>query len=369
MVASKHKLILHCGGVQVDFEALHTAEMPPESPSYVPVSHGDYVFNISKIGGDILHDYELEDAAYALAPGRAVKLPDGSSWQSETSRMFGIHTYRKKGNGGDEMRLALAFRNSYDKSMSLALASGSYVFICDNLGFSGSVATIFLKCLSCGRYGHTGNVLDRLPREMVGAIYAARRDFVRFEEESKRFKEIPIDDDAAYRVLGQCYGRKILTHGQLNRALDAWRDEGYRSLFGVAPTAWTLYNCATEALKGLPMEKTMEAHVNLHETMREIEQSGLLRFEREAGMSGDEAFAKRIDRSTDKIIAAVDEMAPPAAVDGLDAGPVNPPAEVEKPEEHHEEGYEMPAEDAPDTIGVDLDALTDSGEAFAQGER
>jgi hypothetical protein len=55
------------------------------------------------------------------------------------NQLFALLNFKKDHN---ELGLSVAFRNSYDRSMSIGLAIGASVFICDNLALNGDIAVM-----------------------------------------------------------------------------------------------------------------------------------------------------------------------------------------------------------------------------------
>ncbi|MBT5427684.1 MAG: hypothetical protein HOK84_15885, partial [Bacteroidetes bacterium] len=118
------ELLLHRGGEQCTLDDLRSVPLPPETRTYQPVSHYDLAKNLAEVSGGLLRGYQLQGAQYGLAR-------DGA-------QLFGVHTY-KNGISGS-MGLSVGFRNSYDKSMSVGIAIGASVFVCDNLALTGDIA-------------------------------------------------------------------------------------------------------------------------------------------------------------------------------------------------------------------------------------
>jgi len=72
--------------------------------------------------------------------------------------------------------LCIAFRNSYDRSMSVGMAIGASVFICDNLALSGDI-TVMKK--------HTKNVWTTLEDLAISTIYKATKRHQQIQEDSE----------------------------------------------------------------------------------------------------------------------------------------------------------------------------------------
>jgi len=276
-------MILHCGGEVATYEQVQEAPLPPETDTYVRVKHIDLIQNVQRVAGTIFHGYELTDQNYALAPGR-IELPDGSKETREGQRFFGLLTYRN-GETTNEMGMGIAFRNSYDKSMKIGLAIGAKVFICDNMGFSGSVARVELL--------HTGNVLQKLSEGIVLAVHGSKDRFVEFRKDAEVMKEVSVKrDDAAFGMLGAAYGRGILAPRQFAAAVDEWKKPRYPEWEG--RNLWSLYNAGTEALKTSPINKVMENHVRWHELAMEAQDRGDFQMIVEEGLTGDDLVKARI---------------------------------------------------------------------------
>ena len=107
------QLILHCGGKPADIEDLRKVPLPQETKSYKPLGHYALVLTLGEVADKFLKDYEFDKGIYALSK-------DGQ-------RMFGLHTY---GAETSDLSLAIGFRNSYNKSMSIGIAIGASVMIC-----------------------------------------------------------------------------------------------------------------------------------------------------------------------------------------------------------------------------------------------
>ena len=234
-------LILHRGGQACTREELRDIATPPSTESYVPVAHHDLVNRLLDIAGDLLPGYSLHREQYGIARYNA--------------QLFGVHTYQ---NGSSEMGLSIGFRNSLDKSLSVGLAFGASVFVCDNLALQGSIM-IMRK--------HTTNVWRDLEELIVSSVLKARTGFHQAREDAVVMKERPMDDTEAWQALGFLYGNKVLTTRQLPVALKEWHDPRHREF--EPRTLWSLYNACTEALKASPPRSIMERHLALHHHLYE----------------------------------------------------------------------------------------------------
>jgi len=235
-------LILHKGAHEVSLADLQSIDLPDETESYKPVSHYDLATNLVKVAQDLLNGFTYSKSQYGLAR-------DGN-------QLFGIHVFQ---NGADDMGLSIGFRNSYDKSMSVGIAIGASVFVCDNLAFTGEV-TILRK--------HTLRVWQDLEEMMVTSIYRSRNNFNRIVEDAEGMKYAYLSNDNAFRLLGFLYGKGVLMPRQLPVVKREWTHPSYNEFSN--NNLWSFYNCCTEALKSSPPTKIMEKHIKLHDLIKSV---------------------------------------------------------------------------------------------------
>lgn len=234
------QLLMHRGGDYATLDELRSIPVPEETETYKPVSHFDLATNLADVSGSLLRGYELRGSQFGLAR-------DGA-------QMFGVLTYR---NGiSSEMGLSVGFRNSYDKSMSVGIAIGASVFVCDNLALTGKIA-IMRK--------HTANVWNDLEELTITTIYRSQHNFRHIFEDSQEMKAWDLTDDDAYKLTGLLYGRGILTPRQIPVVKREWQDPSHSEF--ADRNAWSFYNAVTEALKTSPPHRIMERHIALHKVL------------------------------------------------------------------------------------------------------
>jgi len=232
----KMTLLLHSGGEAASIEELAAIPLPEETRSYKPVSHQALATMLSTIASDLLPEFELVNMQFGLAR-------DGA-------QMFGVHTFK---NGSSAMGLSIGFRNSYNKSLSVGIATGSSVFVCDNLCLHGDV-TVLRK--------HTLNVVASIEALALSAIYKSRSAFNQIQEDAEVMKGIPLTDEDAYRTIGLLYGNGVLTPRQLPVVKNEWLKPSHVDFED--RNVWSFYNACTESLKSSPPQSIMERHLALH---------------------------------------------------------------------------------------------------------
>jgi len=236
-------LLMHSqDGQHVPRAELANIPLPQRTDSYQPVPHAELVRMIETIGRDILTVYRFDREDYGLAR-------DGR-------QLFGTHTYRVSED--DQMGLTIGFRNSYDKSLSVGLAVGASVFVCDNLAFAGDL-TVMRK--------HTANVLTDLEDMVIATIFRCRKNYRQISTDAESMADFHLDDDDAFRMLGLLFGKGVLTPRQLPIVKREWMKPTYPDF--EPRNLWSFYNACTEGLKGSPPARIMEKHIQLHNLLTE----------------------------------------------------------------------------------------------------
>lgn len=229
-------LLLHRGGQEAKKEDLALIPLPPATDSYQPVSHFELAQTLSTIGQDILTDYTLIGETYALA--------------RQGQQMFAFLKFQA---GDNKTALSFAFRNSYDRSMSIGFAAGLSVFCCDNLALNGDI--VVMK-------KHTKNVFAGLEDSAITTLYKAKLQYQGLLMDRERMSGIALSDDDAFRALGLLYGRGVISPRQMPVVLDEWLKPKHNDF--QPRNMWSFYNNVTEALKTTPPLSIMERHIKLH---------------------------------------------------------------------------------------------------------
>ena len=232
-------LLLHKGAEPATINDLAAIPLPQETRTYKPVGHDDLANMLSSMASNLLPEFELVNTQFGLAR-------DGA-------KMFGVHTFK---NGDSAPGLSIGFRNSYDRSLSVGIAVGASVFVCDNLMLTGDL-TVLRK--------HTSNVHADIDGLALSAIYRSRSAFNQIKQDAEVMKQVPMSDDEAYRMLGLVYGRGIINPRQIPVVKKEWLEPSHdvfedRNL-------WSFYNAVTEALKSSPPQSIMERHLAIHKQL------------------------------------------------------------------------------------------------------
>ena len=236
-------LILHRGAEQASRMGIAQIPVPKTTRSYTPVSHGELSDILAKKAELLLPEFTHHKSQFGLARGG--------------QQLFGIHSFR---NGSTDLALSIGFRNSYDKSLSVGVAVGASVLVCDNLALSGDI-TLMRK--------HTMNVEVDLESLIITAIMKARTAFHQIKADSQSMQQLPLRDDEAYGLIGLMYGKGVISPRQIPVVLNEWLKPSHAEFR--ERTLWSFYNAITEALKSTSPRIVMERHLLANKVVASVQ--------------------------------------------------------------------------------------------------
>ena len=162
------------------------------------------------------------------------------------------------------MDMMFGYKNSYDKSMSAAYASGASVFICSNSAVRGEQSLI---------RKHTGQADNIIRMAIVEGINKLGDNFRRMEKEFQRMKEIEVTKKITAELVGRLYlDDEIITAHQLSVIRQEMSIESFD--YGVKDTMYNLYQAVTHSLKTSHPISWLNQHVNAHNFF--VNESGIL---------------------------------------------------------------------------------------------
>ena len=235
------EMIIHRGGQIVSKAELDLIPVPGETDSYIPVSHYHLADKLLTVSQDLLTDFVLVGESYAIA--------------RQGQQLFALLQFKRDNS---EIGLSVAFRNSYDRSMSVGLAIGASVFICDNLSLHGEIAVM---------KKHTKGVWNALEDLAITTLYKAQHNFEKVIADAERLKGIPTDNHDAFQLMGLLYGHDIVSPRQLPVIREQWLRPSHEEFN--QRNKWNFFNAVTEALKSTPPVSIMEKHVRAYQAIVE----------------------------------------------------------------------------------------------------
>jgi len=220
------------------------ASVPARTATYSPVSHSEIIEAI----GTKTVDNNLKIIGHSTHSNML------------GTRVVGFFTVEDMVNPDDSgIKMMFGYRNSYDKSMSVAFVAGGNVWICSNGLISGDLITFKRK--------HTGTVREELHEHIQTGINRMRDDFGRLRMEVDVIKAYPLTSRQKAEVLGVLYfENNIISPNQLGYV----KHELANSEHFKDNTAWDLYNNVTQALKRSHPVDIIADHIKLHNFFRKI---------------------------------------------------------------------------------------------------
>lgn len=216
--------------------------LPQKTDTYIPVSH-EYLINEVKEQLD-KKGLSVERSKYYVSHGG--------------NRLIGYYDIRVGGN--EELGLRLGFRNSYDKSMSVAIVSGAQVWICSN-GLVSSDGISFIR-------KHTGNVIKEVNQTIKDSMSQLEDTFLGLARQVENMKNIGVSKKDAASL----YGRAFLLSDLFSlKQLISIKNELNKPTFPEfkEDSLWSVYNHATYVLRDSGMSNYLQQHIEWHKYIRE----------------------------------------------------------------------------------------------------
>lgn len=236
-----------------------SALVPARTATYSPVAHSDFLMLLTN---------KIRNNNMQVAGDRYYTNMQGT-------KLVGYYTINDTSpmEHSNELgvQMMIGFKNSYDKSMTAALAVGANVIICGNGIVYGDLVSFRRK--------HTGDIRNELITKMEEAVNSLRGSFGRLTLDIDNMKNRTLTTQERAEILGVMYfENNIVTPTQLSIV----KNEIHNSKHFRGDTAWDLYNNITEALKRSHPSRHIEDHVKLHRFMQEtvmVEETGDVDYE------------------------------------------------------------------------------------------
>lgn len=225
------KLITHCGAVQLDRKALMKVEAPKPTKTWQPVKHYDLLMEIEAALNREKISIDKEQLAV----------------QRNGAFFYAVLDLIDKKHATKEYTSSLGIRASNNKLMSIQIAVGARVFVCDNLAFHGDFIALKRK--------HTIG-LD-LAAEVNNAIKTFAKKFELFSQEIRDMRQRKISDDEAKAIIFDVFEQRVMPVRLFDDVAQQYFKPDYREF--TPRTIWSLHNALTFAAKDLTEERKFMA--------------------------------------------------------------------------------------------------------------
>lgn len=224
-------------------DQLRLVILPDRTRSYHPVSHGEILDNIYEQA--IKNNLQISNTEYKVA--------------RKGNQVIGVMDIVSDSDNG-EFGMRMAWRNSYDKTMSFGYAAGIQAFICSNGMISGEIQL---------RKKHVGSVEEEAKYiisegfSQIGDIYQSMVDA------ANKFKEVEVNPKLNASLIGQMLlTEKFLNTMQVNEINNQmYHSKHFNTIMEPGYNAYDLYSHANHALKMSHPTTYIQDHINLHKFM------------------------------------------------------------------------------------------------------
>lgn len=145
--------------------------------------------------------------------------------------------------------LMYAWRNSYNKSLSVAALGGASCFICDNGQMAGDVMEL---------RKHTTNIWSELETIVIRCVEGGGANFQKAMNQAQQMNSIELDERRMAELAGYARYQGILAPQQESIVLEEIRNPSHEA-HGVA-SAWGLQCAFTQAMKHGPAGESIGRH-------------------------------------------------------------------------------------------------------------
>ena len=213
-------LVTHAGGQKITRAAL--ADIRPTEATtrtFKPVPHIELI----------------ETVDFALKSRNIVATREEFAIAKDGAQVFGVMDLEMTNLPG--VTAALGIRAANDRSMSIQIAVGMRIFVCDNMAFSADGIALRKK--------HSFG-LD-LSKEMCIAVDTFAGRYITMEEQVQKLQTTVISDDQAKALMFDSFRQELLPKQYLSEVAKNYFEPKHEDF---APrTAWSLHNAYTEVFK------------------------------------------------------------------------------------------------------------------------
>ena len=227
----KAQLMAHIDSTQIPRAQLRALPQPQATATFKPVHHADLVDALEERLDQ--HGMSIRKAEFAVS--------------HDAAKLFA--TYRLAFQENDEYGAALGLRTANNRTMSIQIAVGANVFVCDNMSFKGDMIALRRK--------HTSRL--NIERELDGAINRYSENIGRLYSGIEKLRQIPLRTRDAEHMIFSCFDRELLPVRLFHPVIESYRmlkKEGVVS-------QWQLHNCFTLQAHKLPPQRRFKATTDI----------------------------------------------------------------------------------------------------------
>jgi hypothetical protein len=241
-------MLLHCGAERAEWEIIESVRTPAPTASHVPIPHHELVNRVR----EALPNYGLSVTQEEHALSKDHQTYFGLMRVSDSNR----------GDAGDQFSRVVGIRNSHNKRLAAGLVSGSHVFVCDNLAFSGEVQV---------HRKHTAHIFDALPEIIDVAVGRLRPLLIAERQRFEAYRNFELgagQEDFVDVLLMSMMRKGALAPSALGKVWEHWENPPHKEF--KERNMWSLFNSVTEAYKGTGVRTLYNRSRLLHSFCDEV---------------------------------------------------------------------------------------------------
>ncbi len=246
MNAKKKELnfMVHCGGTEVERTKLAEVPVPETTRTYNPIPFDQFTDLIEHTLKS--QNFQLGQQIFALS--------------KENQRMFGMAELLC--NVGNAIYATVCgWRSSYDKSFPASFTVGSHVFVCDNLAFCGEIVIA---------RRNTQKIMRDLPGLIMEAVSQVSTMQAGMETRYGMYQDKTLKDALANHLIIEMLKRGIINTQRVEKVVNEYYEPSHEEFNEKGKSDWTLFNAATETLKGVGLYRLPQATTALHGLCDEV---------------------------------------------------------------------------------------------------
>jgi hypothetical protein len=209
------------------------AQVPVETPTYKPIAHSIIIDSVKE---------------YCYKNDVAIFQEDYLANQKGT-QVVGRYTLGLEEGG---LQMQIAFKNSYDRTMSLGFAAGATVFVCQNGVVRGEIAY---------KRKHQGNIQAELNDNLNNTYDKLDQELEQIVKDFALLRNREVVAAKLYELIGRMYMEEDILNTE---QLQIVKRESQHSEHFTGNSAYDLYNWVTESLKKSHPANYLEKHSRLH---------------------------------------------------------------------------------------------------------
>jgi hypothetical protein len=212
---------------------------PQKTETYTPVPHKDLM-------DMVLSETDMKGFYLKKAEHQAIK---------DTNVLLSRYAFTGPDTGMD---FCVATLNSYNKTKPVSIGIGTQVVICEN----GMIAADYRI-----KRKHTGDAWKDLHEMIKSSVNILGDEYYRNFKIKMELSEIEVSKKEYASIIGDMFlNEKIITPTQLGIV----SEEFDKSELFPEPTAWSMYNHITQALKKSHPSNYIAQHVDVHNFMKNV---------------------------------------------------------------------------------------------------